>query len=352
MKKFESFFINTNSVESDFNNPCFVIAEVAQAHDGSLGIAHSFIDAVAEAGADAIKFQTHIADSESTIEEQFRVDIFPQDESRYAYWKRMEFTFEQWDGLFKHAQEKGLVFLSSPFSIKAVDLLSRIGVEGWKIGSGEFFSDNLIDKILHTEKPLLISTGMSLEREIDIIVGKLLKSHAGFGLLQCTSKYPTNFSEIGLNVMHEYKEKYDCPIGLSDHSGSIFPGLASMAQGCNFLEVHVAFDKRMFGPDASSSIQINELKFLCQARDAFHVLNNSSVDKDETSKALKETKELFSKSLSLKSNLKAGDILTKDVLAYKKPANGIPIKQEENIIGKKLVRDVNYNELLKWEDLI
>ncbi|MGC8917653.1 MAG: N-acetylneuraminate synthase family protein, partial [Thermoanaerobaculum sp.] len=110
-----------------------VIAEVAQAHDGSLGLAHAFIDAAADAGASAIKFQTHIAAAESTLGEPWRVKFSPQDRTRYDYWRRMEFTEEQWVGLREHAEERGLYFLSSPFSVEAVELLERVGVAAWKV---------------------------------------------------------------------------------------------------------------------------------------------------------------------------------------------------------------------------
>ena len=116
---------------------CLVIAEVAQAHDGSLGMAHAFIDAAARAGADAVKFQTHIAAAESTPGEPWRVQFSFQDKTRYDYWKRMEFTEEGWRGLKAHADERGLLFLSSPFSSEAVALLRRVGVAAWKVASGE-----------------------------------------------------------------------------------------------------------------------------------------------------------------------------------------------------------------------
>src|SRR5438094_2465970 len=140
---------------------CLVVGEVAHAHDGSLGMAHSFIDAIAAAGADAVKFQTHIASAESTSAERWRVRFSMQDESRYAYWRRMEFTEEQWVGLRGHAVDRGLLFLSSPFSFEAVDLLTRVGVAAWKVASGEVANSQLLDRIAATRLPVIISTGMS-----------------------------------------------------------------------------------------------------------------------------------------------------------------------------------------------
>jgi N,N'-diacetyllegionaminate synthase len=119
------------------DQPCLIVAEVAQAHDGSLGMAHAYIDAIADAGANAVKFQTHIAAAESTPQEPWRIKFSQQDATRYDYWQRMEFTETQWLGLKDHAGERGLIFLSSPFSIEAVDLLSRVGVAAWKVPSGE-----------------------------------------------------------------------------------------------------------------------------------------------------------------------------------------------------------------------
>ncbi len=146
---------------------CLVIGEVAQAHDGSLGAAHAYIDAIASSGADAVKFQTHIAAAESTPQEPWRVRFSYQDASRYEYWKRMEFTEEQWLGLKRHAEEKKLEFLSSPFSLEAARLLQRIGMKAWKVASGEVANAQLFDYMLETRLPVMLSTGMSSMEEID-----------------------------------------------------------------------------------------------------------------------------------------------------------------------------------------
>jgi N-acetylneuraminate synthase len=153
---------------------CFVIGEVALTHDGSLGLAHAFIDAIAAAGADAVKFQTHIAAAESTPAEPFRVPFSRQDASRYDYWKRMEFTEDQWRGLAAHALERGLVFLSSPFSLEAVDLLQRIGMPLWKIASGETSNALLLDRA--TRAQLLLGTApiKAVSNEVDIMAKRKL----------------------------------------------------------------------------------------------------------------------------------------------------------------------------------
>ena len=145
----------------------YIIAEIAQAHHGSIKLAHDYIDAMAKTGVDAIKFQTHIAEAESSIHEPFRIKFSTQDKTRFDYWKRMEFTLAQWKELKNHCNEVGLEFLSSPFSNAAVDLLEEVGVSRYKIGSGEVTNLLLLEKIAKTTKPVILSSGMSSFKELD-----------------------------------------------------------------------------------------------------------------------------------------------------------------------------------------
>ncbi len=330
---------------------CFLIAEVGQAHDGSLGMAHAYIDAAAEAGVDAIKFQLHIAEAESTIDEPFRTRFSMQDDTRYSYWQRMEFTFEQWKGLTLHAKEKGLIILISPFSIQAIRMLEKLEIPAWKIGSGETVSKDLLETILETKQPILVSTGMSTVREIDNLVKMFHQHKAEFALLQCTSKYPVEFSEIGLNIIQELKARYACPVGLSDHSGSVFPGLAAMAQGASIIEAHIVFDKRMFGPDTQASLTVEDFKLLVNARNAFNRMFSNPMNKDKMAEKLRQTRIVFGKSMALVNDLPAGTILNEEMLTAKKPGTGIPLQQKKKLIGKKLINDVPKIRLLRWEDL-
>ena len=333
------------------DNYPFIIAEIGQAHDGSLGMAHSYIDAAYKAGANAIKFQTHIASEESTYDEPFRVKFSFQDKTRYDYWKRMEFTEDEWKGLADHAEEIGLVFLSSPFSLKAIDILSKIGVNIWKIGSGETESSEMLNKMISLNGLIILSSGMSNWDEISKSVNYLKENSADFVLLQCTSMYPTPIESVGLNILEEMKSNFACPVGLSDHSGSIFPSLAALARGVDVLELHITFDKAMFGPDTSSSLNLEEFKLVCDARDNFYKMSINPVDKNKMSKSLEKLRATFRKSIAPKASLKAGDVINKDMLTVKKPATGIPPDELENILGKKLKNNVSKNHVLKWEDI-
>ncbi len=329
----------------------FVIAEVGQAHDGSLGTAHAYIDALAEIGVDAVKFQTHIASAESTLDEKFRVNFSKQDNTRYDYWKRMEFTHKQWQELYNHATDVGLIFLSSVFSIEAIELMQDIGVTLWKLGSGEIQDRYLLDRIMQTHKPVLISTGMSNWSEIDDLVNYLNKANYKYALFQCTSEYPTSTKSVGLNIIDELNKKYTCAVGFSDHSGQIYAPIVSMTKGVRFLEMHITFDKRMFGPDTSSSLTFDDMELVVKARDEIFSMLSNPVDKDIYAFQLAKTKNLFSKSIALKKNLKKGEVLHEDSITAKKPGGGIPYADRSLIIGKKLKSSVFANRLLQWDDI-
>lgn len=328
-----------------------IIAEIAQAHDGSLGILHSFIDAVAKTGVDAIKFQTHIADAESSEFEPFRVNFSYVDKTRFDYWKRMEFTEEQWFGIKKHCDEMGIEFLSSPFSIAAVDLLEMINVRRYKIGSGEVNNFLMLEKIAKTGKEIILSSGMSSLDELESTFNFLKKFGNSLSILQCTTKYPTQPEDIGLNLIPVLRNRYQVPIGLSDHSGTIYPSIAAVGLGAEIIEIHVTFDKQMFGPDSSSSLTLSELKQLVEGvRFIERCINNPIDDKGINTTSLKT---IFEKSLALRRDLPKGSKICFDDLESKKPSGiGIPAREYQNIIGKQLVRDKSKNDFLKEEDLI
>lgn len=328
----------------------FIIAEIAQAHEGSLGIAHSYIEAVGNAGADAIKFQTHIADAESTLEERFRTPFSYEDTSRFDYWKRMEFTSEQWLGLARYAEEKGLIFLSSPFSVEAAQLLQNIGVPAWKISSGDGTNLELLNFVTETRKPVLLSSGMSTWSEISYVVDFCKNKGCPVAVLQCTSSYPVKLSQVGLNIISEIEHRFGVPAGLSDHSGTVFPSLAAMVLGASLIEVHVVFHRKIFGPDTPASITIDDLAFLVEARNAFWEMQ-APVVKDDIANSLKEMREMFGRSLALKIDLPPGTILEKHHVTLKKPGGGISYEYIHKVIGRQLTKAVSSKRLLRWEDL-
>ena len=334
-----------------FEGSCLVVAEVAQAHDGSLGTAHAYIEAVADAGAGAVKFQTHIASAESTPNEPWRIRFSPQDDSRYDYWRRMEFSEEQWEGLRRHAQERDLKFISSPFSIEAVELLERIEVDIYKIASGEVSNIPLLEKVASMERPVIASSGMSPWSELDQAVSVFKEAEVSLAVLQCTSEYPCPPEMVGLNVIEDLRARYGTPVGLSDHSGTIFAGLAATTMGIDVLEIHVTMSRQMFGPDVPASITTDELSTLVSGIRFIERARENPVDKELLASHFEPLRRTFMKSIVAVRDLPVGTVLTLENLALKKPGTGIPPDQMDSVIGSKLARALAADEQLALNDL-
>lgn len=330
---------------------CLVIGEVALTHDGSLGQAHAFVDAIAAAGADAVKFQTHIAAAESTPSEPFRVKFSRQDATRYDYWRRMEFTEAQWHGLAEHCRERGVLFLSSPFSFEAVDLLTRVGQPLWKMASGEVSNGPLLDRVLDTGAPVLLSTGMSPIAETDAAVARVKARGVPVGVLQCTTAYPCPPERIGLNLIPEYRERYGCWVGLSDHSATIYPGLAAAALGLDVLEVHVTLSREMFGPDVVASVTTAELRQLVDGVRFIERMRANPVDKDDAARTAEPLRRLFTRSVVAREALPAGTVLEAAHMVLKKPGTGLAPDYLERLVGRRLVRAVEADQLLAPDDV-
>ena len=344
-----SFRIGDKTVGA--GHPALIIAEVAMAHDGSLGIAHAHIDAAAAAGADAVKFQTHIAEAESTPFEPFRVKFSPKDATRFDYWKRTEFSETEWKGLSEHAREAGLIFLSSPFSREAADLLARVGVPAWKVASGEIGNLPLLEYLADTGLPVLLSSGMSSYAELDAAVEAVRARSVPVAVFQCTTAYPCPPEKLGLNVLPELASRYECPVGLSDHSGTIYAGLGAVVTGAALLEIHITLSQHMFGPDVPASLTPEEFGSLVRGVRFLETALQHSLDKDAMAEASAPLRSIFGKSVVLTRDLAAGSVLTAEVLAAKKPGNGIPAAQLQEIVGRRLRRDIPANRPVQPEDL-
>jgi N,N'-diacetyllegionaminate synthase len=330
----------------------YIIAEIGQAHEGSLGILYSYIDALASTGVDAVKFQMHLAEAESSIHEPFRVQFSLEDKTRFDYWKRMGFSLEQWKGIQQHCDEVGLDFICSPFSNLAVDWLEENGLEQYKIGSGEMNNFLLLEKIAQTGKPVILSSGMSSYAELDKAVEFLKERNVDFSILQCTTAYPTQPENYGLNVIQELQNRYNVPIGFSDHSAKMETCIAAAALGARILEFHVVFDRQLFGPDSKSSLTFAETKELVEAvRNVASALSNP-IDKNNTD-AFSSLKQIFEKSLAVNKDLPQNHILTFEDLESKKPKGfGIDASRFQEVIGKSLNKDLKQWDFLNEGDLV
>lgn len=341
-----------NKIFDKKNKRTFIIAEVGLAHEGSLGQAMKYVDIAKTIGADCIKFQTHIAEYESSKLEKFRVNVFPQDKNRYDYWKRTSFTFLEWHKLKKYCDKKNIEFLSSPFSIEAIKLLRKCNVKFWKISSGEINNNHILKEICKDKKPVIFSTGLSSTKEINKTVKVLKKYKKKFAILQCTSNYPTQPEEIGLNIIEKFKKKFDKPIGFSDHSGKIYSSLAAVTLGATIIENHITLSKNGFGPDTFSSLNIEEFKQLIEGIRFIEKIKKHPISKDHLNRKTQKLKKLFGKSAFIKKGVKKHDILYRDNIIFKKPGTGLNEDQVQKLIGKKFNTDLKFGELIKRKHLI
>jgi N-acetylneuraminate synthase len=217
--------------------------------------------------------------------------------------------------------------MSSPFSIEAVELLEDVGVERYKVGSGEITNTPMLDAIGQTKRPVILSSGMSSWEELDTAVNCILRHHGDLTLLQCTSSYPCAYEVVGLNIMVALRDRYRLPVGLSDHTLTIFAPIAAVALGASVIEKHLTFSRRMYGSDARHSLEPDEFREMVDGIRAVEAMLASPVDKDVTAQRLKPMKDVFEKSVVAAVDIAPNVILTADMLTVKKPGFGIPARR-------------------------
>ena len=304
-----------------------LVAEIGLAHDGSLGIAKSFAKIAKLNGADGIKFQHHNPLYESSVNEKFRKKFSFQDKNRFEYWKRTSFSLDEWKHLKKYCDKIKIKFICSPFSLESANDLNKIGLFAWKIASGEFNNVLLIKHILKlSNKPIILSTGLTTISEISRVIKYIKKDNNNqFSILQCTSKYPTKVNEVGHDMIEILKKKFNCSVGISDHSGNLNSLLYGLSIGADILEFHLTLNKNFFGPDTSSSITPAELRFLSEFRDDLVKIKQTKTNKNVLTVYQKRMIKLFSKSLYAKKNIDKNEKINLDDLKFLKPGIGIPV---------------------------
>ena len=312
-----------------------IIAEIGSVHDGSFGNACKLIEAAAECGADVVKFQTHIAEAETLADAPS--PTYFKGEPRLDYFKRTAFSKEQW------------VAIKDVCRSVNVDLLEEIGIDSYKIPSGEVSNIPLLTYVAETGKPVIVSSGMSSWNELDVAVNVLSKG-GPLSVMQCTSAYPCPPEKVGLNIIREMILRWNLPVGYSDHTLGDPASFAAAALGATFIEKHFTFSKLMYGSDAANSMEPADFKRFCSGlKDIWRMLENP-VDKNNLSD-LSNMKLIFEKSIIINRPLSLGDVITTEDLAYKKPGDGIPASQWTKIIGRKVNKELPVNYKLKLEDL-
>jgi sialic acid synthase SpsE len=338
--------IGTRIISS--NHSPFVIAEAGINHNGSLLIAKKLVDMAKKAGADCFKIQTHI-----TEDEMINTKIRPGNISNKTLWsiiKNCELTEKEEIKIQEHCKKRKIIFLSTPFSIPAVDRLEKINISAWKIGSGELTNIPFLNHIAKTRKPVILSTGMSNMNEIKKSVKLFQKLKIPIAILQTTSQYPCDYENINLKVIDSYEKLFNIPVGISDHSLGIYAALGAIARGASIVEKHITLDKKMSGPDQKLSLEYSELSELVKGCNAIKLaLGNSK-------KILKKELPILNfarESIVTKEKISKGEKFTEKNLTTKRPNTGeIPAKEFYKIIGKKSKGDIEKNKQLKKRDIL
>ena len=336
------------------DNPIFLIAEAGVNHNGSLSIARSLVDIAADSGVDAIKFQTYKTEKlilRSTEKASYQQSNVKKEESFYEMLKKYELTEGDFKILKEYCDEKGLLFLSTPFDSSSVELLENLNVPAYKIGSGDMNNFPLIKVVCSKGKSILLSTGMATLEEVRESV-QFIKNNSveEIVIFQCTTSYPTKLEDVNLNVIDLYKSEFPNEIiGFSDHSQGITASLGAVAKGAKVIEKHFTLDKEMEGPDHKASLDPTELrKWVNEIRNLEKALGSN---KKTLLKSEVELSKIARKSIVSIKDLKKGEILSEDNIGIKRPGTGISPKEFEKIIGRSINKDILKDSVIFWEDV-
>lgn len=325
----------------------YVIAEIGMTHDGSFGLATQLTQSAIDSGVDIVKYQWHIAEAE-TLKDAPAPSYFTN-ESRFEYFTRTEFSVEEFKGLVQQCHEHGVLACISVFSLESVDRVVESGADIIKIPSGEISNVPLLRKVAATGLPVVMSSGMSDWQEIDRAV-EIFKPLDQFCLVQCSSIYPCPPENAGLNLITEMQKRYDIPVGLSDHTLTSATAVAAVVLGAKIVEKHFTISKALYGPDARFSLEPHEFKQMCEDIEYVNRAMQSQINKDDIAQYDK-MREVFTKSILVKGEVKKGDVISIDNLSFKKPGTGISAAEIDSVLGKKVLKDLGHDEFLRWEDL-
>lgn len=323
-----------------------IIAEIGSTHDGSLAVAKKSIKVASESGANAVKFQMHIAEDE-TLKNAPSPKYF-KNEKRYEYFKRTAFSINQWKILFNTCKKYKVEFLCSPFSLKAVEILEDLGVKAYKIPSGEVTNIPLLNLISRKKKPVLLSTGMSNWKEIEIATSIFKKNK--LIVMQCSSQYPCSLKNVGSNVFSEIKKKFKCDFGYSDHTLGYSASFLAASLGAKVIEKHFTLSKKFYGSDAKFSMEPKEFKLFTKTINEIWSIQDYPVNKNSIKK-YHYMKKVFEKSIVAKRFIPINKKISLSDLNFKKPGNGIRADQYKKIIGKFAKINIQRDRKIKISDL-
>lgn len=340
-----SYFANRESV--------FIIAEAGVNHNGDLSLARQLIDAAAEAGADAVKFQTFKAEklvSRVAKKADYQLQTTEKSESQLEMIKKLELDKAAHLKLLEYCREKGIMFLSSPFDYESADLLDELGVAFAKIPSGELINLPFLKYIAAKQKPMIMSTGMANIAEVAEALEAIYSTgNTDVIVLHCVTEYPAPLEDTNLRAMLTLKDTFKVPVGYSDHTLGIEVPIAAVALGARVIEKHFTLDKTMEGPDHKASLEPAELKLMVQSIRNVEKALGDGVKKPAACEV--RNMAVARKSLVAAEDLLKGTVLTREMLVVKRPGDGIEPKFSEKVLGFTLNRDVRRDEVIKWDDL-
>ncbi len=347
----KSIKIGRHVIGSD--NPCFVIAEAGVNHNGDGQLAHQLIDAAADAGADAIKFQTYRTEDIVTNDApkaEYQKRTTANEESQWEMLVKLELNLEIYPELKTHATERGLIFMSTPFDYFSVDFLDNLGVPAFKVPSGEITHVGLLRHIAAKGKPIIMSTGMSTLVEVEEAIGQLRSAGAGdICLLHCTSNYPTSPEDVNLRAMNTLRDVCQVPVGLSDHTQGFEVALAAVALGASVIEKHLTLDHQLEGPDHLASMEPAEFAAMVKSLRNIEAAMGSPVKAPCASES--GVAQVARRSLVAAKDLPKGTILCITDIVIKRPGTGLPPASLPTLVGKTLFRPLSKGQLFSAEDI-
>lgn len=326
----------------------YIIAEMGDNHNGDSALAFRLVDEAVNAGADCVKFQ--VFKTEEIIschapKAEYQKNNTGTDENQFEMVKKLELDFSVYEELFAYCKMKEIDFLATAFDIPSVDFLQKLGMEKWKIPSGEVTNLPLLIRIAQTGKPIIMSTGMCTMEEIRKALDVLEQNGAGnISLLHCNTEYPTPFEDVNLRAMKTMEATFGKPVGYSDHTVGIEVPVAAAAMGAVIIEKHYTLDKNMEGPDHKASLNPEELKDMVKAVRNIEKAMGDGVKAPSASE--RKNIDIARKSIVARKTIRRGEIFTEDNLAVKRPGGGISPMGWFDVIGTTAGRDYEADEMI------
>jgi len=321
--------------------PVFIIAEVGVNHNGEIGLAKVLIDMAAEAGADAVKFQTF--NSEELVSKEASA-------SQLNLLKKLELSRADFLCLKEYCEDKGIIFLSTPFDEQSVHFLLELGVPAIKVGSGELTNLPLLETVAQAKLPIILSTGMSSLAEVEEAVHTLLQAgNNTLVLMHCVSCYPADIEDANLRAIKTLAQTFGLPVGYSDHTLGIEASLAAVALGACVIEKHFTLNKNLAGPDQHASLEPDELQALVKGIRRVEKALGNGIKKPAPAEL--QVRQMARKSLVARTDIPKGTIIRRDMVALKRPGTGISPGFLDLVVGRQAKTDIKADALIAWENI-